>query len=211
MKRFKIKVCGITRPKDAERIAQFGGDMIGMIFYRKSPRAITLAHASEIVAVLPPVIDRVGVFVDEDVDRMLRYAARLRLDYIQLHGRESEKVISKLRKAGLKVIKAFNVRIREDYRKLFRSTADLVMLDAMSKEMPGGSGDRFDWSIRPAKKIPNLILAGGLSAANVQQGVSRFDPVAIDVNSGVESSPGIKSRKRLIEFFQRCNSIRYGR
>ena len=106
---FKIKVCGITRSRDAQKAVELGVDMIGMIFFRPSPRNLTLIQARKIVTVCPPTVDRVGVFVDDDINRIIKLVKELRLDYVQLHGHEKASLITTLRKRGFKTIKAFKV------------------------------------------------------------------------------------------------------
>ena len=210
MKHFHIKVCGITRVKDALLAGQLGADMIGMIFYSGSPRCVSFRVAQKITQHLPPTVDRVGVFVNERIDRILKIARQLRLDYVQLHGDETTKDILALKRNGLKVIKAYRVSAKADYAKLYTSKADLVMLDNVTPEQRGGTGQRFDWRLTPPRKIKNLMLAGGISADNIEEGLRIFDPLVVDVNSGVETEPGIKSAAKLKQFFQKCYQLRYG-
>jgi len=209
VKTFRIKVCGITHVDDALSAAELGADMIGMIFYRPSPRFLTVKKARAILQSLPPTVRPVGVFVDESLERVISLGTRLRLDFIQLHGNEPVGHVRALQKAGLGVIKAFHVRTQADYRRLYMSRADLVLIDNASSELPGGTGRAFDWSVRPPRPISNLVLAGGLSARNVAEGVKRFKPLVVDVNSGVEDSPGVKSHIKMREFFKMCNRLRY--
>ena len=209
MTTFRIKVCGITRVADALLAAELGADMIGMIFYRRSPRFLTMKKARAIVKSLPPTVRPVGVFVDESPDRMISLGTKLHLDFIQLHGNEPVGHVRALQKAGLGVIKAFHVRTQADYRRLYLSRADLVLLDNASSGLPGGTGRAFDWSLRPPRPISNLVLAGGLAVHNVAKGVKRFGPLVVDVNSGVEDSPGMKSHIKMREFFKMCNRLRY--
>ena len=211
MNRFRIKVCGITRTKDAALAASLGADLIGMIFYRKSQRSVTQKAAQEIISALPPTVSRVGVFVDEDISKIIRLADKLRLDYVQLHGREPASHIVKLQREGYRVIKAFAIKTREDYRAVIRSRADLCLLDHQTERLAGGTGETFDWSVRPRRKIGNLVLAGGITVNNVATGVKLFKPLVVDVNSGVETRPGIKSSRRLKAFMAECDRIRYGR
>ena len=210
MKKFRLKVCGITRPPDAALCAELGADMIGLIFYRRSPRFVSQAKAREIVSSLPPVVNKVGVFVDEKIDRVLQVAERLRLDFVQLHGSEPAGEVAHLQKHGYKVIKSLHVRVKADYRQVLASRADLCLLDNRIDRLAGGTGQAFDWSLRPPRRISNLVLAGGITIDNVRRGVEQFDPVVVDVNSGVEDSPGVKSADRLRAFFEECDRIRYG-
>jgi phosphoribosylanthranilate isomerase len=201
MNRFRVKVCGVTRPRDALLAAELGADLIGLIFYSRSPRSVTVARATQIVRGLPPVVQRVGVFVDEPVEKMLKIGRRLRLDFIQLHGRESNKTVEHLQREGFGVIKAFSISSAKDYAQVVRSTADLCLLDHCTEYQPGGTGER---------KFENLVLAGGIDVDNLAEGVRLFDPLVVDVNSGVESRPGIKSPSKLKAFIAECDRIRYG-
>jgi phosphoribosylanthranilate isomerase len=211
MKRFRIKVCGITRPVDADRVAELGGDMIGLIFHRPSPRFVTIAKAREISRAGSPILDKVGVFVDEEIETILKVAEKVRLSTVQLHGNEPARNIARLQREGFKVIKAIGIKDRNAFAIVDRCRADLVLLDRISADQRGGSGKTFDWSIRPKKKIRNLVLAGGINSDNVAEGVKLFDPLVVDVNSGVESKPGFKSAKKLNTFFAVCDRLRYGR
>ncbi|MFQ6008001.1 MAG: N-(5'-phosphoribosyl)anthranilate isomerase [Candidatus Zixiibacteriota bacterium] len=210
MKPFHIKVCGITRVKDALLAAELGADMIGIIFYCGSPRYVSVSVAQKIVQHLSPTVERVGVFVNERVDRILKIVRQLRLDYVQLHGGETTKDILALKRNGVKTIKAFFISSKADYKELNSSNADLVLIDNVTTGQRGGTGQRFDWGLKPPRKIRNLILAGGISVDNVEEGLRVFDPLVVDVNSGVEVKPGVKSAEKLRLFFQKCNQLRYG-
>ena len=210
MKHFQIKVCGITRPGDALLAARLGVDMLGFIFYNKSPRYISATAAKKIIEKIPSTIDRVGVFVDADLDTLLKTAGRLKLDYVQLHGKTTNSMIKKLKTSGLRVIQAFHIESKSDYKRAAASIADILQLDNSATDKPGGTGQRFDWNISPKPIIPNLMLSGGISADNVLEGIRIFSPIIVDVNSGVEISPGNKSEKKLKQFFSICNKIRYG-
>ncbi len=200
----QVKVCGITRYKDALLAAQLGADMIGMIFFEGSKRCIDLKTAVKIAAVLPPTVDRVGVFVDEAPARMLRIAEQLRLDWLQLHGRETNSTTKLLQRAGFRVIKAYSVTEATDWARIADSPADLKMLDNGT----GGTGSTFDWSLIPRKRLENVVLAGGIDAKNVVAALRRMHPLVIDVNSGVESAPGVKSPAKLKQFFKVVKSER---
>ena len=210
MKRFRVKVCGLTRPQDAHLASELGVDMIGLIFYRRSPRFVTRRLAGGIVRTLPPTVARVGVFVDESLEKILLLADRLRLDYIQLHGDEPAGHITGLQKRGYRVIKAFAIQSRKDYQAVEQCRADLRLLDHRTRTMAGGTGQAFDWALRPRRKLKNLVLAGGINTDNVADGVRLFDPLVVDVSSGVESGPGIKSAAKLKAFLAECDRIRYG-
>ncbi|MDF1545889.1 MAG: phosphoribosylanthranilate isomerase [bacterium] len=210
MNKFRVKVCGMTRPGDAQLAARLGADLVGMIFYRKSARFINLSQADQIVAAIPATVGTVGVFVDEKVERILRIARRLRLGFVQLHGAESVRTVRQLQREGLKVIMSYSPRSRSDWIRVRKSGADLRLVDNRTDHAYGGTGRTFDWSMRPKERIDNLIVAGGIGVHNFREAVELFAPCALDINSTVETRPGIKSRKRLTEFFENCNKVRYG-
>lgn len=204
MNYFQVKVCGITRPKDALIAAELGTDMIGLNFYRGSKRFVTVAQAIKIIEAIPPTVDLVGVFVDQPENSALRIALKLRLNWIQLHGNETEAAVSRFQRAGFKVIKAFTIDTITDWKKVARSAADLRLLD----NGRGGTGKQFDWTNVPMKRIPNVVLAGGVNAQNLLEGLREVRPGVVDVNSGVELSPGIKSKAKLEKFFKVVNRAR---
>ena len=144
MTSFRIKVCGITRPEDALIASELGADLIGMIFYDRSPRFVQPHHAEAILHELPKAAARVGVFVDESVRSVLELADRLKLDYVQLHGNESDNEIDQIRQAGFEVIKAFRILGLADWDRLYSSHADLVLVDNATAEQKGGTGCNFD-------------------------------------------------------------------
>lgn len=210
MNHFRIKVCGITRLKDALLAQRLGADMLGFVFYPKSERFVTVEQAKSIVDKLPATVDRVGVFVEPNLSTVQSAARELKLDFIQIHGTLNNALVRQLKSSGYKVIQSFYVESDSDYRELWKSMADLVHLDNKSKNKPGGTGQKFNWNIKPRQKIPNLMLAGGINIKNVREGLRKFQPLVIDVNSGVESKPGIKSETKLKQFFKLCNGLRYG-
>ena len=209
MSLFKVKVCGITRLNDAQTAVELGADLLGFIFYKRSKRYISAADALKIVKKIPPTTARVGVFVNEDSDRILKIACMLRLDFIQLSGNERDRQLVVLHQEGFKVIQAFHITEQNHYKTATESKADLILIDNAGKDGIGGTGKTFDWNLKPPKRIPNLVLAGGINVDNVQQGLEIFNPLVIDVNSGVEFKPGIKSAEKMDDFFKKCNALRY--
>jgi phosphoribosylanthranilate isomerase len=206
-KRFmtKVKICGITNLEDALLSAKFGADALGFNFYKKSPRYILPEVAREITRELPENVLKVGVFVNEDLDKIIEIAKAANLDAIQLHGEEMPEFASELKaKTGRSIIKAF--RVSEDFKPedVLQYEVDAILLDAYSPREHGGTGETFDWDI--AKKVkeifPKLYLAGGLVLENVDYASDRVHPVYIDVCSGVESKKRIKDKIRLINFIK---------
>ncbi len=211
MHNFKVKVCGITRAKDAKSAIKYGADMLGFIFYKKSVRYISVVSAKKIIDTLPPTIARVGVFVNEDRNKVLKIAQKLQLDFIQLSGNETKADIRFLSKNRFKIIKTIAVATQDDIKRAILLDVDIVHLDTADKKLYGGSGRQFNWNLKIPKSMKNIMLAGGINSDNVIDGIKKFQPLIIDVNSGVENKPGQKSDKLLKEFFKKVNKERYGK
>lgn len=211
MKHFAVKVCGITRELDALFAASLGVDMIGLIFHSASPRYLTLPKAKRIAKILPITVDKVGVFVNHTISEVLGLSDALGLQYVQVHRVLKNSEIKLMHNNHLKVIQSSSISDTKNIANLYRFKSDVVLLDNRTSDTPGGTGKQFDWSIPLPKRIPNLMLAGGINAKNVAEGVKRFSPLIVDVNSGVESSPGIKSQSKLRLFMRECNRLRYGK
>ena len=140
----KAKVCGITTPEDALTAANSGADAVGLVF-AESPRKLSVEQAREVATTLPDGVLKVGVFVDEEPEEVLRIAREVGLDYAQLHGDESPETVTFLRGEGVKVIKALRVRGAGSLAAMDEYEADLFLLDAWSEKARGGTGERFDW------------------------------------------------------------------
>ena len=200
----KVKICGMTQLKDAEFAVEQGADAVGFIFYKKSPRAVTMKTVKEIISKLPPLVDTVGVFVNESVDRVNKIADYCGLDLVQLHGDESPAFCRKIRR---RVIKAFRVKDLQSIKQLEKYPVSGFLLDTFSDNLHGGTGKTFDWNLAlPAKKIGPVILAGGLTPRNIRQAVSQVRPYGVDVCSGVEKSPGVKDLEKVRAFLKNIRS-----
>ena len=202
----KVKICGMTNLKDVKVAVDGGVDAVGFIFYKKSPRSVTMQVVKEIVLELPPFVDSVGVFVDETAEQINKIADRCNLDRVQLHGNESPTFCKKIRR---RVIKAIRVKDIQSLKKLSDYPVSSFLLDTFSEDQYGGTGKVFDWNLAyPAKKYGPIILAGGLTPNNVRQAIQRIQPYGVDVCSGVESQPGIKDHKMMQTFLKNVKAER---
>lgn len=202
--RTRIKICGITRPEDALAVAAAGADAIGLVFYAKSPRAVTIEQAQAIVSVLPPFVTRVGLFVDATQSELDAVLDNVELDVVQFHGNET---LDQCEAAGKEYLKAVRVRDKADIIAALERypTASALLLDTYHPDKPGGTGETFDWDKIPAKLSKPFILAGGLTADNVQSAIAAVSPYAVDVSGGVEVSKGIKSADKIQQFVEAVN------
>jgi phosphoribosylanthranilate isomerase len=194
----KIKICGNTTWEDTIAAVEAGADAVGFVFYKDSPRAISPKTAAAIIARLPPLAVPVGVFVDEEVEVVRRIMDECGLRLAQLHGNESPAYCLGL---GRPVVKAIRVKERKDLDRMDDYQVTSFLLDTFVRNVPGGTGLSFDWSLLEAAKPRGpIILAGGLTAENVAEAVRRLHPYGVDVSSGVEASPGKKDHVKLRSF-----------
>ena len=178
-----------------------GCDAIGLVFYAKSPRWVSLAEAARIVDALPPFVDAVGLFVDAQRSEIEHVLSAVRLDVLQFHGDETPEYCASF---GLPYIKAIRVRPGinlVEYAATFRA-AKALLLDAYVEGVAGGTGERFDWSLIPVDLPKPVILAGGLNADNVAIAIRQVRPYAVDVSGGVEREKGIKDAEKIAAFMQ---------
>ncbi len=203
--RIRIKICGITRPEDALTAATLGADAIGLIFYHDSPRLVTIEQAQAIVAALPPFVNAVGVFVDAGNDEIRTICEQVPLDLIQFHGDETP---DQCRGPGVPYIKVIRVREGLDITGYAGRYPDArgFLLDTYQEGIPGGTGNRFDWSFVPADLKRPIILAGGLTVDNVAGAIDTLRPYGVDVSGGVEASSGIKDPDKMAAFIDSVRS-----
>ncbi|NIS60792.1 MAG: phosphoribosylanthranilate isomerase [Proteobacteria bacterium] len=197
----EIKICGITNLGDASYAAECGADALGFIFYAKSPRYVDSERAKQIIKEIPDGITKVGVFVNHDAWEVKKTVEFCGLDLVQLHGDESPEYCRQFPPSML--IKAFSPRGEEDLRKLSRYPVRAVLVDAYDPFRYGGTGRRSDWSLAAkVKETHLLIIAGGLHADNIREVIDVVSPNALDINSGVESSPGRKDPAKVRTIFE---------
>ena len=202
----KVKICGMTNLKDVKVAVDGGVDAVGFIFYKKSPRSVTMQAVRKIVLELPAFVNSVGVFVDETAEQINKISDHCKLDRVQLHGDESPAFCKKIRH---RVIKAIRVKDIQSLKKLSDYPVCSFLLDTFSEDQYGGTGKVFDWNLAySAKKYGPIILAGGLTPNNVRQAIQRIQPYGVDVCSGVESQPGIKDHKKMQAFLKNVKAER---
>jgi phosphoribosylanthranilate isomerase len=212
----RVKICGITRAQDLHAACDAGADALGFVFYEKSPRYLTIDAAAALVRDLPPFVQAVGLFVDAErafIEAVLRAVP---LDLLQFHGDETPADCARV---GRPYIKA--VRVNRD-TDLLKCAADFdaargLLLDAFVPGVPGGTGERFDWSLIPPDLPKPVILSGGLTPDNVAEAVERVRPWAVDVSSGVESAmlvngaavaaKGIKDAHKIAQFIAKAKAV----
>jgi phosphoribosylanthranilate isomerase len=198
----RIKICGITNLIDARLAADLGAHALGFIFYPKSPRAVRPEAAREIIENLPPFVMTVGVFVDEEAEAVRGIAETVGLDWVQLHGKESPYYCCELKR---RVIKGFRIKDESSLSLLpeYQGAVQAFLLDTYKTGTAGGTGETFDWDLaRKAGELGPIVLAGGLTPANVGQAIHAAQPAAVDVASGVEALPGKKDPVKLRDFFK---------
>jgi len=193
-----IKFCGITRTEDAWAAADNGAAAIGFIFAKGSPRLVTVDVARTIGRTLPPFLQRVGVFVDTPAAEVRKMAQYAELDVVQLHGHES---VLEATTVWPRVIKAL-ARDRDLMEQAEAWSDEITLLvDAATGDAPGGTGQLADWPAAAAlARERRLVLAGGLTAENVGEAIAAVRPYAVDVSSGIEVRPGVKSASRMRAF-----------
>jgi phosphoribosylanthranilate isomerase len=205
----QVKICGVNDRQAAKAAAAGGAAFVGLVFYPPSPRFVKPRQASDIVAVLPEGITRVGLFVDADAAAIEAVLAEVRLDLLQLHGSETPDQVRALKaRFGLPVMKAIKIAAAADVAEAERylDAADWLLFDAkppaaMKGALPGGNALSFDWQLIAGHSWPlPWMLSGGLTPDNLAEAVGTSGARVVDVSSGVEISPGHKDPSRIRAF-----------
>ena len=211
----RVKICGITRLQDVHDACNAGADALGFVFYERSPRHVTIEAAAALVRALPPFVQSVGLFVNAAPAYIESMLQAVPLDVLQFHGDETPADCARFGRPYLKA-----VRVNQD-TDLLKYAADFaaargLLLDAYVAGVPGGTGERFDWSLIPANLTKPIVLSGGLTPDNVAEAVQRVRPWAVDVSSGVEAAmfldgaevaaKGIKDPNKMAQFIARAKA-----
>lgn len=209
MQRTRIKICGLTREEDVQAAVAAGADAVGFVFYPKSPRYVTPQRAAELIALLPPFVTAVGLFVNASAEEVAATVATAPVGLLQFHGDETAQQCADAASAANRpFVRVF--RVKQDtagtelleYETQCRASSPLfagVLLDTFV-DAYGGAGKVFDWSLVPKDLAHRAVLSGGLSVHNVTGAVASMRPYAVDVSSGVEAAKGIKDARLIAQF-----------
>jgi phosphoribosylanthranilate isomerase len=201
----RIKICGLTRNQDVQVAVAEGVDALGFVLYAPSPRAVTAEQAALLIKHAPAFVTTVALFVDESAEEIYRVLDVCSFDLLQFHGDESPEFCRQFNRPYMKAIR---VRSAEDIHCAVQQYPDTkaLLLDAYVENLPGGTGQAFDWRLIPELSIP-WILAGGLNANNVADAVNQVKPFAVDVSGGVEASKGIKDVQKIKDFISEVRNV----
>jgi len=206
--RTRVKICGITRCEDAQLAVDAGADAIGLVFYEKSPRFVSNRQAAEICQLIPAFVSRVALFKDAEQADVESVLSQVDIDLLQFHGSETPGYCEQFNRPYIKAIGMKGIEHDADFLISSAETfwsAKALLLDGHAPGEAGGSGESFDWSAISAIDKP-VVLAGGLTVENVRQAIDLVHPYAVDISSGVESSPGIKDKDKIAAFMEQVNA-----
>lgn len=205
MSKTRIKICGITNLDDALYAIDCGADALGFVFYDKSPRFIDTLKAKQIINQLPPFVSCCGLFVNA-APQTIQAGIDANISLIQFHGDETATECEQFNFPYIRAIRAKDASTLINAQNAY-SKARGLLIDSYNPNLYGGSGQTFDWSIIPSDMRQKIILAGGLTAENVQSAIAIVKPYAVDVSGGVESQKGIKCRQKIKAFCDAVHSV----
>jgi|TARA_B100001059_G_C17812141_1_gene572947 phosphoribosylanthranilate isomerase len=201
----RIKICGLTRDQDVHNAVIEGADALGFVLYAPSPRSVTAEQAAQLVKKVPAFVTTVALFVNESAEEINRVLSICPFDLLQFHGDESPEFCRQFNRPYMKAIR---VRSADDIHSAVQQYPDTkaLLLDAYVENLPGGTGQAFDWRLIPQLSVP-WVLAGGLNSTNVADAINQVKPFAVDISGGVEASKGIKDRKKIQEFISEVRNV----
>ena len=205
MNKVRIKICGLTRTQDVQSAVIAGADALGFVLYAPSPRAVTSSQASELIQAVPAFVTTVALFVNETAIEVERVLKECPFDLLQFHGDESPEYCRQFNRPYMKAIR---VRSAQDIHDAVQQYPDAkaLLLDAYVENLPGGTGQAFDWRLIPQLSVP-WVLAGGLNANNVADALIQVQPYAVDISGGVEASKGIKDEQKIKDFINEVRNV----
>lgn len=203
----RIKICGLTRKQDVQVAVTEGADALGFVLYEPSPRSVSVEQAANLIKSVPAFVTTVALFVDESAQEIHRALTICQFDLLQFHGDESPEFCRQFNRPYMKAIR---VRSANDIDLAVQrySDAKALLLDAYVENLPGGTGQAFDWRLIPKLSIP-WVLAGGLNANNVADAINQVHPYAVDISGGVEVSKGIKDSQKIQEFIREVRNAEH--
>ena len=204
--RTRVKICGITRPEDAVEAARLGVDAIGLVFYEKSPRYLSIEQAQAVCRVLPGFVTVVSLFLNPEPRLVVVVLASVPVDLLQFHGTENGDFCRSFHRPYIKALGMAGVDELEQQAKQY-SGARAVLLDSHESGAAGGTGKIFDWNSIPPKFRQSIILAGGLNPQNVAEAIVAVRPYAVDLSSGVEAAPGIKDASLMAQLMKEVKRV----
>jgi|TARA_B110001454_G_scaffold40150_2_gene39443 phosphoribosylanthranilate isomerase len=201
----RIKICGLTRDEDVHNAVVEGADALGFVLYAPSPRAVSAEQAAQLIKKVPAFVTTVALFVDESAEEVRRALSICPFDLLQFHGDESPEFCRQFNRPYMKAIR---VRSADDIHSAVQQYPDAkaLLLDAYVENLPGGTGQAFDWRLIPQLSVP-WVLAGGLNSTNVADAINQVAPFAVDISGGIEASKGIKDRKKIQEFISEVRNV----
>ncbi len=209
----RVKICGITSIKDAQNVCDSGADAIGLVFYEKSPRNVSIEQAKEICESLPPFISTVALFLDASAEFVNSVLASVPVDLLQFHGSESPEYCASFNRPYIKAVGIKGMSSDNDFAQFKKYTdqfsdAKGFLVDSHDKGKAGGTGEIFDWKSTPQNIDKPIILAGGLNPDNIAQAIQQTHVYAVDLSTGVESSPGVKDKQKIMQLMNEVKNVR---
>ena len=197
--RTRVKICGITSTKAAQNVCDAGADSIGLVFYEKSPRNVSIEQAKTICDSLPPFVTCVGLFLDPTEAFVNAVLDQVKLDLLQFHGLETPEFCDSFSRPYIKAIGMKGITSEEEFAEITKAytQSKAFLIDSHATGKAGGTGKTFDWKNVPQMQQKPIILAGGLHPENVASALEQLDIYGVDLSSGVESEPGVKDPDKI--------------
>ena len=205
----RVKICGITSVEDAQNVCDSGADAIGLVFYEKSPRNVSILQAAEICNSLPPFVNSVGLFLNASTEFVNAVLASVSVDLLQFHGSESPDYCASFNHPYIKAIGMKDVDSFEQFDSIAKSYPDAkgFLVDSHATGKAGGTGETFEWANAPINYNKPIILAGGLTPDNIADAIHQAPVYGYDLSSGVESKPGIKDKEKIVQLMSEVKRV----